>query len=141
MDTFFILLGLFLLAFPIIAIVALVKSVTLADQLRRLTIRLADLERRVAQAPPAAAPTTTAAAPEPPPMAPEPVAEAPAEPTPEREPAIAAISPIAPPPPAAKSAVPAAPPPSPSAAPAMSLEERLGTQWAVWVGGIAVALG
>ena len=27
------------------------------------------------------------------------------------------------------------------AAPAMSFEERLGTQWAVWVGGIAVALG
>src|SRR5258708_23571035 len=140
MDTFFILLGLSLLAFPIIAIVALVKSVTLADQLRRITIRLADLERRVAQAPPAAAPAT-AAAPEPPPMAPEPVAEAPAEPTPEREPSIAATSPIAPPPPVAKPAVPAAPPPSPSAAPAMSLEERLGTQWAVWVGGIAVALG
>ncbi len=34
------------------------------------------------------------------------------------------------------------PPPLPEpAAPAMSLEERLGTQWAVWVGGIALALG
>src|SRR6266550_4510326 len=48
---------------------------------------------------------------------------------PEREPPITASSPIAPPP------QPAA------AAPRMSLEERLGTQWAVWVGGLAVVLG
>ena len=31
--------------------------------------------------------------------------------------------------------------PTAPATPGMSLEERLGTQWAVWVGGIALALG
>jgi uncharacterized membrane protein len=50
-------------------------------------------------------------------------------PPPEHGPPIAASSPIAPPP------QPAA------AAPRMSLEERLGTQWAVWVGGLALVLG
>ena len=148
MESFFVLLGLLLLAFPIIAILALVKSVTLADQLRRIDIRLATLEGRLTQTPPAtaAAPTTIPAAPEPPPIVREPAAEAPPQPTPtpEREPAIAATSPIAPPP-QAKPTGPTVPPPiaapAAPAAPAMSLEERLGTQWAVWVGGFAVALG
>ena len=49
---------------------------------------------------------------------------------PEPAPPIAATSPIAPPPPAAA-----------PAQPRMSFEERLGTQWAVWVGGVALALG
>jgi uncharacterized membrane protein len=140
MDTFFILLGLFLLAFPIIAIVALVKSVTLADQLRRVTIRLTELERHVAQAAPAAvaAPTIAPPTPEPPPIVSGPVAEAPTQP-PERT--IAATSPIAPPPPTKPTSPTASPSPAAAAAPAMSFEERLGTQWAVWVGGIAVALG
>lgn len=31
--------------------------------------------------------------------------------------------------------------PAPAARPATSLEERLGTRWAVWVGGFALALG
>jgi uncharacterized membrane protein len=123
MEAFFILLGLLLLAFPIIAIVALVKSVGLGDQLRRLDARLAALERRTSPAPPEPAPPVT-----------EPIIAEPAAPPPEREPAIAAVSPIAPPPVAPATA-------SAPAAPAMSFEERLGTQWAVWVGGIAVALG
>jgi uncharacterized membrane protein len=142
MDSFFILLGLLVLAFPIIAIVALVKAVGLGEQLRHVDVRLAAMERRVAQSPPGAAttaPETMSPVPEPPPAAPRPVVEPPAEPS-VREPAItAASSPIAPPP-QAKPAVPAVPPPAP-AAPGMSFEERLGTQWAVWVGGIAVALG
>ena len=41
MEALFILLVLLLLAFPIIAIVALVKAVGLGDQLRRLDARLA----------------------------------------------------------------------------------------------------
>jgi uncharacterized membrane protein len=131
------LIGLSLvLAFPIIAIVALVRSVGLARQLRLVDLRLAALERVVAS------PAPRAAAPEPPapasPTAP-PVSEtAPApsepetiEPPPaasplEPEPAVAAASPITPP---------------PQAEQAMSFEERLGTQWAVWVGGLALALG
>src|SRR6185369_5550044 len=38
---------------------------------------------------------------------------------------------------------PSAPPPLPSgpAPPPISLEERFGTQWVVWVGGVAIALG
>src|ERR1700716_1596132 len=134
METLIVLLALLLLAFPIIAIVALVKAIGLGGQLRRVDMQLAALERRVAQSSPGAAappPEPTAHVPEPAPIAPAPAAEAPAEPSvlPEPEPAIAAASPIAPPP---------SPPPT---APTMSFEERLGTQWAVWVGGIALALG
>ena len=144
MDLFFVVLALLLLAFPVIAIVALVKSVGLGQQLRRIEARLAAIERgRAAERP---APT---ALPEPrlhrqrrqsrrrasdrrpadrtrsAPIAPEPAA--PSEP----EPAIAASAPVAPPPTA----------PAAVAAPGMSFEERLGTQWAVWVGGLALALG
>src|SRR5262245_1073026 len=141
MEPIIILLVLLVLAFPIIAIVALVKSIGLGDRLRFLEMRLASLERLTAQATPAAVPPTPAPEPAPPPA--EPVPEKPAEaaaPPPEPEPAIAAMSPIAPPPvaptaPAAPAAASAPP------APRMSFEERLGTQWAVWVGGIAVALG
>jgi uncharacterized membrane protein len=134
MDLFFVLLALLLLAFPIIAIAALVKSVGLGEHLRRVDARLAALERGIPAAappatappthepiPPAAEPTTSVAEPE------TPAQEAPAPP--EREPPIAVPSPIVPP-----------PQPAPIA-PRMSLEERLGTQWAVWVGGLAVVLG
>jgi uncharacterized membrane protein len=138
MDLFFVILGLLLLAFPIIAIVALVKVVGLGDRLRRLETRLTALEGRPpARAPAAVTPTPELPAPVSPPLQPDappglaPVEETPAEPAapvPEPEPTVAA-SPVAP------SAQPSPP------APAMSLEERLGTQWAVWIGGIALALG
>jgi uncharacterized membrane protein len=129
MDLFFVLLALLLLAFPIIAIAALVKSVGLSEHLRRVEARLAALERGIAAATrPASAPPTHEPIPpaaEPTTSVPEPAKEAPAPP--EREPPIA---------------VPIAPPPQPAPiAPRMSLEERLGTQWAVWVGGLAVVLG
>src|SRR3954447_6242485 len=113
MDAFFVVLGLLVLAFPIIAIVALVKSVGLGEQLRRVETRLAALERaRVAPAPGVSeqqAPVETPAPPAMPPIsepmaapiAPEPVA--PSEP----EPAIATSAPVAPPP----TAPPAAPAP------------------------------
>src|SRR5215470_6653893 len=132
MDLFFVLLALLVLAFPIIAIAALVKSVGLSEHLRRVEARLAALERGITAAtplapappkhepiPPAAEPKTSV------PESETPAKEAPAPP--EREPPIA---------------VPIAPPPQPAPiAPRMSLEERLGTQWAVWVGGLAVVLG
>jgi uncharacterized membrane protein len=138
---FLYLLGLLLVAIPIIAIIALVKTITLGDQMRRIQVRLADLERALA------APPAGVGAPEPPrPLAPTipPVAEPerpattlpepgpqppPRPPEPEPASPVAATSPIAPPPGAAP------------ARPQMSLEERLGTQWAVWVGGLALALG
>ena len=131
MDAFFVVLGLLVLAFPIMAIVALVKSVGLGEQLRRVETRLAALERaRVAPAPDVSeqqAPVETPAPPTPPPISEPmaaPIAPEPAAPS-EPEPAIAA----------------SAPAPGAAAAPGMSFEERLGTQWAVWVGGLALALG
>ncbi|HEY7240349.1 MAG TPA: hypothetical protein VH600_14340 [Burkholderiales bacterium] len=100
-----------LLGVPIVAIVALVRSLGLAGELRRVEARLAALERAV--------PAATAAA-EPAPIAPTPttdaetVAQAPAP-----EPAEPAVS-SAPSP----HALPA---PVAPARPVMSFEERLGT--------------
>src|SRR5260370_571204 len=96
METFFVLLGLLVLAFPIIAIVALVKAIGVGEQLRRVDMQLAALERRVAQSSPgAAAPPPEPIAPgaEPPPTAPAP-AQAPADPSapPEPAPPIAAAT-------------------------------------------------
>jgi uncharacterized membrane protein len=137
MDSFLFLLGLLLLAFPIIAIVALVKALTLGDHMRRIDARLAALERQAAApAPGAAAVAAPPPAPEPEraPEVSEPIVAAPAEP---------AAASFEPEPPIAPTAPPQAPPPPQAApaTPAMSLEERLGSQWAVWVGGIALALG
>ena len=144
MDLFFVVLGLLLLAFPVMAIAALVKTVGLGGQLRRVEVRLAALERaaaapmpgvserRAPAEPPApTAPTIAQPIAVPPVVPPAPAAPDPAAPG-EAEPASAASSPVPPPPPTA---------PAGRAAPSMSLEERLGTQWAVWVGGLALALG
>jgi uncharacterized membrane protein len=136
MEAFFILLGLLLLAFPIIAIVALIKSIALDDQVRLVNARLAALEGRLA------AGLAGATAPEPPrpadsvviPEPPQPIMEepaGPAAPAPEEEAPITAGA--APPNPPAGQVAPAAP--------RMSFEERFGTQWTVWVGGLALALG
>src|SRR5438105_11990625 len=48
MEAFFILLGLLLLGLPVIAIIALVKSLVLGDQLRRVQARLAAIEGQLA---------------------------------------------------------------------------------------------
>ena len=131
---FFVLLGLIVLAFPIIAIVALVKAVGLGDRLRRLELQIGELEMRVAggaAATPLATPRQATA--EPPRVA---------EPPRPIEPA----RPVEPPPmPAAKPAIAASVPrvaaTSAPSAPELSLEERFGTKWVVWVGGVALALG
>ena len=128
MESLLALIGLLLLAVPVLAIVALVRTIGLGDRLSRLELRLAVLERG---APAAAAP------PQPPVPAP-PIPEPAPPPAPEREPIVPAPvpPPAAPPPPPAATVPPIAATP-----PTMSLEERLGTQWAVWVGGVALALG
>ena len=136
MDVFFVVLGLLLLAFPIMAIAALVKTIGIREQLRQVEVRLAALERG---------------------------ATAPAPGIPEEH-APAFSAPVTPPPTEPSAAPPGAsrlrranpsrssPHPRPShrrrpphrrdpRRPRMSLEERLGTQWAVWVGGLALALG
>ena len=138
---FLFLLALLLLAFPIIAIVALVMALGLRDQLRRTQARLALVEGRLAASPRAPQrdrPREMPAEPVPPP----PVVEAPPavepRPQPQVPPEPGARTPEGEPSPASASA----PPPQAAAAPAsMSLEERLGTQWAVWIGGLALALG
>jgi uncharacterized membrane protein len=154
-----ILLGVILvLAFPVAAVAGLVIASGARNRLNLLEPRLQAMEQRLDQLairapkhepPPAAAPVRFEPAPPhvapAPPPAPEIAAAPPIEPvapimppTPEPapvapEPALAASSPIAPP--------PGPPPPTAPAAPAISFEERFGTQWVVWVGGIALALG
>jgi uncharacterized membrane protein len=98
-------------------------------------------DTRVIEAPPDTVPPEPEPIPEPPlATAPPPLEEpsAPEQPSPEPAPEVAAASPgpddtAAPSPP---------PPPPPSTGPDLSdLEKRFGTQWVVWVGGIALALG
>ena len=111
MFDWFFLGVLLLLAFPFIAIVALVKAINVNDLLRRLEARVALIER-------GAAPLAAAA----PPPAPEP---APARPqAPVAPPPAAPQAPIA-----ASTSVPASPPPSAAAPPArVGFEERVGTR-------------
>jgi uncharacterized membrane protein len=133
MEIFLTLLGLVVLAFPVIAIVALVKVLALGDGLRRLEARLARVER-----------TAAAGGALPSPALDEPAAPVPARPAIAEHPAPASSGDEAA---KAPSSAPLprghVPPPRQTiSAPAgMTFEERLGTQWAVWVGGIALALG
>ena len=135
------LLILLLLSFPVIAIIALVKAVNAGDHARRLEERLTTLEQRgpaaaAASAPPEVAPfwqPAPEAAPQP---TPTPAPETVSTQTPELPPSEAAPTP--PPPP---TSVPAAAAPSAAPERATSFEERFGTRWVVWVGGLALALG
>jgi uncharacterized membrane protein len=133
MDGFFFLAGCLLLAFPILALVALFKTVGLGARLASLEFRLAAIENQP--------PTTPIAAPQPIPPQPAPPIETAA-------PALASVEPeqAAPPPrPAderpATAIPPLPPPPTAPAQPGISFEERFGTQWTVWVGGVALAFG
>jgi uncharacterized membrane protein len=155
---FEVLLGLVaVLAIPAAAITGVVMAAGARNRLNLIEPRLRGLEQQLddlmrrPQAGVAATAQTPAApqtfeppapsthVPEAPPV-PEPITappvEPPAAPAPPPpiepvapEPAIAASSPIAP------------PPASGPMQPAMGLEERFGTQWVVWVGGIAIAFG
>ena len=138
-----VLVVLLVLAAPILAVIALVKTSGVNDRLFGLERRLAALETRLAAALPR---TAVPAQPTAPPAA-ETVQEAPpqASPPPPSQPSSPLPQPTPPP-----QAVPASVPPvasgaptAPAAAPAreVSFEERFGTRWVVWVGGIALALG
>jgi uncharacterized membrane protein len=135
-----VILVLLMLGFPVIAIIALVQASTLRGLVVRLDARVATLERvlelRGSAAPPpqpaaVAAPSpdaTTAPAPPPTPQAETAVVPPPLPP-----------SPPAPPP---VTSVPPSPPPStPAPLERPGFEERFGTRWVVWVGGVALALG
>jgi uncharacterized membrane protein len=139
MLNFFVILVLLALAFPIIAIVALVNALSLRSLVARLDARVQALELEQAAREAAAAAAGRPAS--------EPRTEPELAPESAREPAPAATATpeeaLAPPP-----LPPHLPPPVPparaaSASPPRSIgfEERFGTRWVVWVGGIALALG
>lgn len=123
----------------IIAIIAFLIAIKASSQATELRRRLSSLEEMVyaqrrVQPPPlmpapvqAEAPATTPA--EPPPLAPE--AEAPPP----------LVTEEASPPPIEADTGADAPPPLPAPASAPGFEERLGTRWVVWIGGLALALG
>jgi uncharacterized membrane protein len=124
MESLVILLGLVLLAFPVIAIIALVKASSLENKLRKLTEvveRLAASPRTSAYAAEQAAPMAKMVEPEPEPEqvheATEPVSEVAAEPE----------QPLAPEP----AFIP----------PRRNVEQALASRWLVWLGGAAIALG
>jgi uncharacterized membrane protein len=124
MDMFGALIA-FALAIPVLAVVSIVITMGNRERLKRLEFRLAGLEGRLAELAgetPSPKPVPTAL----PEEGPE-AAEAPKAATEDK---------TSPPPHAPAPAAQAAP-----AKPRISLEERFGTQWVVWAGGIALALG
>lgn len=134
-----VLIGLVVLTFPVVAIVALVVAIGVRGRVSALEFRLAAFERQRAQA--AGAPSMRSPAPEAPrselrpAAATPPPVTAPPPPSPPPQPA--------PTPPPIPRPVPVLAPPAPAAAaqPDITFEERFGTRWVVWVGGLALALG
>jgi uncharacterized membrane protein len=132
MVGFIVLLVVLLLAIPVLAIIALVSTSGIRDSLHRLELRIAALENR---------PATPSPRPSPEPEKAQPAAPAPSittEPVP---------PPPSPPPQPAAASVTSSPSPGSIARPVteptldICFEERFGTRWVVWVGGIALALG
>jgi uncharacterized membrane protein len=126
-EVIWVLLGLGLvLVFPILAIVALVNALNAKERARLLELRVAALEAGAPAVSPAPAIEPQPVIVEPPPVS-EPILEAPASDLP---------PPATPPRPE-----PSTPPAPAAAAPSTTFEERFGTQWVVWIGGLALALG
>jgi len=126
----YVLLGLILLALPVMTIVGFFMALGQRSRTRLLEERVRALELALAQGTTGAAPAASEA---PPPVAEPQPAEAEITEDAE-EPAGAEDLPE----PATEPATPdlvQPPPPRPG------LEERLGSRWAVWVGGVALALG
>lgn len=113
-----------LLAIPVLAVVSIVMTLRTRERLKRLEFKLGALETWLAASGSVPSPESTLAVPPPTPAtAVEEKDEADSEMPQAAEPA---PLPSAAPPPAKRK---------------VSLEERFGTQWAVWAGGIALALG
>jgi uncharacterized membrane protein len=121
----FALIVLLLLAAPVIGIVALIRSITDRNLLRQLDARVKAVEAAHVAGGAAA---SVAARPAPPPA---PAVAAPAEPSPPPQPPVRLPT-----------AVPLSPPsPVPTSSQKIGFEEKFGTRWVVWVGGVALALG
>jgi uncharacterized membrane protein len=118
-----------LLAAPVLSIIALVLAIGDSALLRQLNERLKVLERgQAARSAPEPTPQPTLQfVPAP---APAPIVTAPAKPS-------SAPSTVAPPP----TSVPLSPPTPVQSPTPIGLEEKFGTRWVVWVGGVALALG
>ncbi|MFL5046446.1 MAG: DUF2339 domain-containing protein [Xanthobacteraceae bacterium] len=139
------------LAIPIAAIASFFMALGARNRLSLVESRLNALEARLARAPGAAHVASIWTGPEGPAVPPAPEAEKPPSPEPERPlPASAATPEVAPQSPSTPKAepvtapvavVPPIPPAPQPAQPERSFEERFGTQWVVWVGGVALALG
>lgn len=127
MFNIIVLLVLAVLATPIVAVAALMSANGLRREVRELASRvhLLERDRQPARAPDAIARAAI--------QSPASIQPPPAEPVP----------PPASPPPVTSTSVPssAAPPEVPLTPPAIGFEERFGTRWVVWVGGVALALG
>ncbi len=141
---FIVLIGIAVLAIPIMGLVAFFRTGSLRRQVSELELRVRLLEkqppssetlaaRSVQGAPDASLEPVSPPAPEPVRPEPEerPGLERPEENEEEEEPPV--VQPIA--------ASVSAPASSSPAAPARSLEEAIGTRWVVWVGGVALGLG
>jgi uncharacterized membrane protein len=128
MVDWIILAVVLLLAAPVSAVIAVMAASRGRSELRQLDERLRKLERAAAAA--GVPPRARESAP-----APAPIVAAPVEPTPTPAPPAPSTSP----PPS----VPLSPPaPIQSSTPqAIGFEEKFGTRWVVWVGGVALALG
>jgi uncharacterized membrane protein len=131
---------LLVLSLPIIAIAGLVIAIGARDRVRTLEQRFADFQK---SRPAAAAAVPQSQAPAPPAgVTPPPAPEPTPEPTRPAAPAAIPADPVPTPRPAAAASVPPSPPPSTTPAePAMGFEERFGTRWTVWTGGVALAFG
>jgi uncharacterized membrane protein len=118
-----------------VAVISIVVAIGSRDRIRTLEFRLALIERRIreGQAESTTIPTTT----------PDPGVGPESSSVPEAPPPLVASEPASP------DALPSPPPAEPASLPPAaavarsgpSLEERFGTQWVVWAGGIAVACG
>ena len=132
-DGLFLSAVLLALALALSGPAGLLLALRQRQRVRVLERRLALVEARPIAGPaPSPIPSVTptpAPAPEPP--RPEPAPEPPPRGAVPAVPAAALERP----------ATPASPPPTPPASPAPSFEERFGTRWTVWVGGLALAFG
>jgi len=129
-DGLIALLILSALAIPVLALVALTTAAGVKSRVNALEFRLRALEQRL-EAGVVAAPAPVRPQPQPP----TPI-------TPAAPPIPPVSEPAAQQPPAAAPVAPPVPPPPPTAPiPRPSFEERFGTQWAVWAGGLALVLG
>ena len=135
MFDWFFFIGAVVLATPVLAIVAVVRSIGLSKQLRSLEAKIVTLERQLATTDTSRVQTTTQTA----------------ATTPQTEPG--ATQPQSPVAPTRQAAFQAEATPAATSVPTfprvdsaartekIGFEERFGTRWVVWVGGIALALG